>query len=104
MPEDEAKKRGLNMDRWRKLKTVQEKIEKIFYGAGGEPKNLRNAILTGKGNPNKEVSGLANAFDQSSPLSVILGEEVYNAEMHAEGMQGLESLQQQSHLHPLLPP
>ncbi len=89
LPEDEAKKRGLNMDRWRKLKTVQEKIEKIFYGAGGEPKNLRNAILTGKGNPNKEVSGLANAFDQSSPLSVILGEEVYNSEMHAEGMQGL---------------
>lgn len=89
LTEDEAKKRGLNMDRWHKLKKVQEKIEKIFYGAGGEPKNLRNAILTGKGNPNKEVSGLADAFDESSPLSVILGEAMYNSEMHAEGMQGL---------------
>ena len=89
LPEGEAQKRGLNMDRWRKIKKVQEKLDKIFYGAGGNPKNLRTAILTGKGNANKEVSGLGNAFDESSPLSVILGEEMYNSEMNAEGMQGL---------------
>ncbi len=89
LTDDEAKKRGLNMDRHHKLRKVLEKMEKIFYGAGGEPKNLRKAILTGKGNKNQEVSGLSENFDSSSPLTVILGDEMYNTEINAEGMQGL---------------
>lgn len=84
----EAQKRGLNMSRYQQYKKVLEKIQKIFYGAGGNPENLRSAILTGKGNPNKEVSGLGD-ISSNSPLTVILGEEMYNTEVQTEGMQGL---------------
>jgi hypothetical protein len=89
----EAQKRGLNMKRFARFKRVREKLEKIFFGAGGKPENLKEAILTGKGNANREValSGygtfLGNVTEQSS-LKEILGEEMFYDEK-AEQLNGL---------------
>ena len=57
----EARKRGVNMSEFAKLKRVVARAGKIYEGAGGKQSNLKKAILTGKGNRNKAVplSGLA---------------------------------------------
>jgi hypothetical protein len=86
LSDEEAKKRGYDMAKFAKLKSVREKTEKIFYGAGGKPENLKEAILTGKGNASKEVSGLG-AMDASMPLREIIGQRAYTSEI--EALEGL---------------
>lgn len=82
----EAEKRGIDMAKFPKLKNVRTKLEKIFFDAGGKPENLREAILTGKGNKNNPVvlSGLGyitTGYNQNSPLSKILGPSIYTSEV-----------------------
>ena len=56
----EARKRGVNMSEFGKLKRAIEKANQIYELAGGKKQNLKNAILKGKGNKDKAVplSGL----------------------------------------------
>ncbi len=82
---DEAQKKKLNMERWAKTKSVRERLEKIFYGAGGMPENLRQSILTGKGNKGKEVNGLGvipiYAMGESGmTLRDVVGADLYDRE------------------------
>lgn len=88
--DDVVKKKGVDMVRFAKLKRIKDKLEKIFYGMGGKPENLKKAILTGKGNKNHEVSGLGYAYDalegidgmnEYTPASTILGTEMYRDEL-----------------------
>jgi len=86
LSDEQAKKLGLDMDKFPKLKSIREKLERIFYGAGGKEENLKKAILTGHGNKNKEVplSGLGSiegTNDEQSELPQLLGIETYNSEM-----------------------
>jgi len=56
----EARRRGMSMSGFNKLKEAIRKAEKIYELAGGKKSNLKKAILTGKGNKDKSVplSGL----------------------------------------------
>ncbi|HRE97741.1 MAG TPA: hypothetical protein PK637_13310 [Flavobacteriales bacterium] len=96
----EAQKRGVDMVKFQKLKQIKDKIEKIFYGAGGDPKNFKEAVLTGKGNEKREVplSGLGNissesaiGMNQNTPLTKILGQEMYYSEF-MDGTNEIEGL------------
>lgn len=93
LSDQEAQKRGLNMKRFGRFKAVREKLEKIFFSAGGKPENLKESILTGKGNENREVglngygTFLGNAT-VNSPLNEILGEDMFYSEK-AEQLNGL---------------
>jgi hypothetical protein len=55
---EQAKAKKMDMGKWNKLVEARKKLEKIFYGAGGKPENMKKAILNGKGNKNHEVHGL----------------------------------------------
>jgi hypothetical protein len=83
----EAQAKGIDMKRFAKLKKVKDKLEKIFYGMGGQPSNLKKAILKGRGNRNHEVSGLGYVPDDMSGINEysttqdILGIEMYNEEL-----------------------
>jgi len=87
LSEDAAKNKGIDMGKFAKLKRIREKLEKIFYGMGGKPENLKKAILTGKGNKNKEVNGLGAGYDpldglnETSDASAILGTDMYRDEL-----------------------
>jgi hypothetical protein len=70
----EATKRNIIPSKFTKLKAVRAKLESIFFGAGGQPENLKNAILRGKGNKGNEVSGFGELNEYSS-LSELLGYE-----------------------------
>ncbi|CAN5729612.1 hypothetical protein BH11BAC7_BH11BAC7_21380 [soil metagenome] len=95
----DAAKKGLNLARHARFKKVREKLEKIFFGAGGKPENLKEAILTGKGNENKEVAlsgygslrGIGEINSQTS-LQEILGEQMFRDEMPPQGINGTGTL------------
>jgi hypothetical protein len=90
LSDEDAKKKGLDMTRFAKLKKIKDKLEKIFYGMGGKPENLKKAILKGKGNKNHDVNGLGYTYDameglegmnEYTPASTILGTEMYHDEL-----------------------
>ncbi len=92
LSEDDARKKEMDMDKFAKLKKVKEKLEKIFYDAGGKPENLKKAILTGKGNSKgkHDVNGLGyipddmSGMDENTPSSTLLGLDIYESEGFGE--------------------
>lgn len=84
LSEAEAKKKGMDMNKWNQLVRVKNKLENIFFGAGGLPGNFKKAILSGEGNRNHDVSGLGSAMDM--PLHKLLGKEIFESENHVEGL------------------
>lgn len=87
LSKDDALAKGIDPDKYDHLKKVLTKAEDVFFGAGGNKNNLREAILTGRGNENREVAGLGYAsmyYNRKTPLPVLLGRLYY-----AETMNGL---------------
>ena len=95
--DEDAQKRGIDMTKFARLKKIREKLENIFYGAGGKPENLKKAILKGRGNKNHEVSGLGytpdlmDGVNEYSPISTLLGSDIYESEL-APAMNGIGEL------------
>ncbi len=92
LTEEQAKEKGVLIDKYKHLKQILAKLEQIFYGAGGKPENLKKAILGGRGNKDKSVSGLGilpsdEHLTEEMSLSQLLGDEVYSSEM--QGLEGL---------------
>lgn len=94
---EQANQKGIDPVKFQKLVQTRQKLENIFFGAGGKPDNLKKAILTGKGNKDKAVSGLgmlpmiewAGYMSEYTPLSHLLGSEIYHSE-NVEGMEGFQ--------------
>jgi hypothetical protein len=88
-----ASTRNLDMSKFHRLQSVKEKLEKIFFGSGGKIESFKKAILTGRGNRNKEVplSGLGEvdykSYSQDDTLAQILGVDSYASE--TSGVEGL---------------
>ncbi len=96
LSESSARSKGVDMDKWNRLVKIREKMEKIFYDAGGKQENLKKAILNGKGNKNHEVNGLGYTpteetfyMNTATPLRKVLGEEIWQDE-NVNGLEGLE--------------
>jgi hypothetical protein len=91
--------KGIDPVKFGKLVATRQKLENIFYGAGGNPKNLRKAILGGKGNKDKAVSGLGmlpmeewtGYLNETTPLQELLGDDIFYSE-NVEGMNGHRGL------------
>lgn len=92
---EQAAAKGIDPAKFQKLVATRQKLENIFYGAGGKPDNLRKAILGGKGNKDKAVSGLGmlpltewtGNMNEFTPLTELLGNDLYYSE-NIEGMDG----------------
>jgi hypothetical protein len=96
---DKAAAKGIDAAKFQRLLATRQKLENIFYGAGGKPDNLRKAILGGKGNKDKAVNGLGTlpAYDIDhlgiyTPIEQLLGPEIYHSE-NVEGFHGLNALE-----------
>ncbi|MNJ84811.1 hypothetical protein D3C87_22710 [compost metagenome] len=97
--DEQAQKNNVDMPKFQKLKQIRQKIEKVFFGAGGKPENMKKAILTGRGNRNKAVSvnglGYVPIYDDSN-LRSIIGSDMYSDEFdsvkHPSGINGLGSI------------
>lgn len=81
----QAQAKGIDMQKFERLKKVRSKLEVIFYGSGGKPENLKNAVLKGKGNRGKEVSGLGYMdYNDYTPISELLG-DMYDDDLSGLG-------------------
>ncbi len=99
--EADVSKHGIKMSSYKSLKSIREKLQGIFYAAGGEESNLKKAILTGNGNKGREVSGLdgienseffgLDGMDENTPLSQLLGPDIFYSEnlLSGEELEGL---------------
>lgn len=95
LPPDKIAQYGIDPAKYQKLVATRQKLENIFYGAGGNPKNFKKAILTGKGNKDKAVSGLGmlpmqewvGSMNEFNTLGELLGDEIYYSE-NIDGMEG----------------
>jgi hypothetical protein len=63
-----AQNAGVDMGKFSRMKNVREKLEDLFFIAGGNKDNLKKSILTGKGNRGGEValSGYENDLDRAN--------------------------------------
>jgi hypothetical protein len=92
LSEEQAAQKGINLEKFARLKATRQKLEDLFFKSGGKPENLKQAILTGKGNSNKAVNGLEGNGESTEylneyyPLRELLGDEIY----HSENVQGME--------------
>lgn len=89
-----AQKNNMDMGKFNQLKRIREKMEKIFFGAGGKPQNLKKAILSGKGNRDRRVvlNGLGEIITpvhDEDDLRTILGDDLYYDEFPDDGINGL---------------
>jgi hypothetical protein len=92
---EQASAKGVDPTKFPKLIATRQKLEKIFDVAGGKIANLKKAILSGKGNKDKAVSGLgmlpmvewSGYMSEYTPLDQLLGPETYYSE-NVEGMEG----------------
>lgn len=97
----QASAKSIDPAKFQKLIAARQKLEKIFFGAGGNPKNLKKAILGGKGNKDKAVNGFDGTdmaglegvqyMNEYTSMSELLGAEVYYDE-NVNGMEGFGEL------------
>lgn len=78
LSESQAKSLGMNMSGYASVKRVVEKAQNTFKDAGGNPDNLRKAILNGKGNKDKRVplsglDGLGNIYGDEDEIRILQG-------------------------------
>lgn len=71
--ESQARKLGLDMGKYQKIRKAVQKAEKIYRLAGGRGRNLRKAILKGKGNTDRKVP-----LSGFSLGSIDEGPDIYN--------------------------
>jgi hypothetical protein len=89
---EQAAQKNIDPAKFQRLIAVRQKLENIFFGAGGKTSNLKQAILSGKGNKDKAVNGLngysMNGIDYMNvytELPQLLGTDVYYSE-NTEGL------------------
>lgn len=96
LSEAEAKKRGVDMKEWKKLKTTLELRMRQFEQMGGKRDSFKNAILKGKGNKKDPVLGGLGSlgiYTEDGIYEVSGFDEVFLGLVAEEmGMEGLGSL------------
>lgn len=90
--EDEARENKMDIGKYHQLQKIREKMEKIYFGAGGKVEALKKAILNGKGNRNKMVrlhglGSVIGAVEDQDDLHTILGDDLFYEELN--GLEGL---------------
>ena len=85
----QVKEQDLDVKKITKLRKVLKKMEDVFYGAGGDKKNLKKSMLSGRGNKKHDVKGLGD-YDIDTPLRELLS-GIYDEEYTnvAKEMNGL---------------
>jgi hypothetical protein len=61
----QAQAKGINLNELKKLRSIKDRAETVYWQAGGKKSNLKKAILGGKGNKDKKVplSGFEEEMD-----------------------------------------
>lgn len=98
LSKEQALKQQMLPQKYEELQRIRQKIERIYYNAGGNAAALREAILNGKGNQDRmvQLSGLGaviRSLSDEDSLIDILGEDLSVEELpELNSLQGLGSV------------
>lgn len=91
LSESQARAKGIDIPKWRRLVKVKDRIERVYFGAGGKKSKIKKAILTGKGNKKREVplSGFepdmaVDHLHENMLLSEVLGPDLFESEFEKD--------------------
>lgn len=91
LSQSQARSKGIDISKWKKLVRIKDRLEKMYYGAGGKKSKLKKAILTGKGNRKREVplSGIeadmaVDSLHENMLLSEVLGPDIFESEFEED--------------------
>ena len=81
LTDSQAQAKGMNMSELKKLRSVKDRAETVYWQAGGKKENLKKAILHGKGNKDKKVSlhgldGLDNVYADEDEYNIIYSDDI----------------------------
>jgi hypothetical protein len=83
----QAQAKGMNLSELKKVRSVKDRAETVYWQAGGKKSNLKKAILSGKGNKDKKVP--LSGFEGMDGLdNIYADEDEYNI-IHSDGLEGL---------------
>lgn len=79
----QAQAKGINLNELKKLRSIKDRAETVYWQAGGKKNNLKKAILGGKGNKDKKVplsgfegvDGLDNVYADYDEYRIIHSDE-----------------------------
>jgi hypothetical protein len=81
LTDSQAQAKGMNMSELKKLRSVKDRAETVYWQAGGKKENLKKAILHGKGNKDKKVplsglDGLDNVYADQDEYNIIYSDDI----------------------------
>ena len=87
LTDSQAQAKGMNLSELKKLRSIKDRAETVYWQAGGKKENLKKAILQGKGNSDRQVSlsglhGLDNVYADQVEYEII----------HSDNIEGLGEL------------
>lgn len=93
----QAARNNMNLGKYQQLQRIKTKLETIYRRTGGNPHNLKKAILSGKGNRDRQVTlnGLGElipVITDNDSLRTILGEELFATELYDVNTDALNGL------------
>jgi hypothetical protein len=80
----QAQAKGMNLNELKKLRSIKDRAETVYWQAGGKKENLKKAILKGKGNKDKkvplsgfedEINGLGSVYADYDEYKIIHSDE-----------------------------
>jgi hypothetical protein len=84
----QAHAKGINLSELKKLRSIKDRAETVYWQAGGKKNNLKKAILGGKGNKDKKVP--LSGFEGVDGLDNVYADyDEYNIIHSGEDMEGL---------------
>jgi hypothetical protein len=84
----QAQAKGINISELKKLRSIKDKAETVYWQAGGKKSNLKKAILGGKGNKDKKVP--LSGFEGVDGLDNVYADyDEYRIIHSGEDMEGL---------------
>ncbi|MDZ7648468.1 MAG: hypothetical protein U5K54_15470 [Cytophagales bacterium] len=87
LTDSQSQAMGMNLSELKKLRSIKDRAETVYWQAGGKKENLKKAILQGKGNSDRQVSlsglnGLSNVYADQDEYEII----------HSDNIDGLGEL------------
>lgn len=84
LTDSQAQAKGMNLSELKKLRSVKDRAETVYWQAGGKKANLKKAILSGKGNKDKKVplsgfegvDGLESVYADQDEYNIIYSDDI----------------------------
>jgi hypothetical protein len=81
LTDSQAQGKGMNLSELKKLRSIKDRAETVYWQAGGKKENLKKAILQGNGNKDRNVplsglNGLSDVYADQDEYNIIYSDNI----------------------------